>query len=226
MRSLFGNLVILCVIIAGGLYSWNHLHREASPSAVPKQALDPIAQPRYDEARQAQEAVKFAGPLAAYMEKAENDAESKLGIETLQPASQTPNPAEHVGGSVVGSSRPILQTTFRVRAAVQVPFEVPAHAATPHLIGAYQSFLKQPAAESREEDGNIEFLVLNEEQYSAFLDKRTGEAVFAADDADQQSVNTSLPPTLNQPQKYHLIFRNNSKRPQKKFVQADFRMEF
>jgi hypothetical protein len=151
-------------------------------------------------------------------------SETDTEVDTLA-APLKPNPADRVGNSVVGSTMPVLQSTFRVRAAVQVPFQVPPHAATPRLKGSYQSFLKAGSTDS-ESSADIEFLVLNEQQYVDFLSKRAGEAVFAAEDAQHQEVNAHFPPTLDRPQKYHLIFRNNSKGHEKKFVQADFHMEF
>jgi hypothetical protein len=72
----------------------------------------------------------------------------------------------------------------------------------------------------------IAFLVLNDQQFDDFVNGRAGEATFSADHARQQEVNTGLPPTMNQARKYHLLFLNNSKGKDKKFVQADFGMEF
>lgn len=146
-------------------------------------------------------------------------------METLEATPAQPVASDHVGGSVVGSSLRILHQTFRVHSTAQVTFVVPAHAATPRLRGTYESFFRQAGQES-DTDAEIELLVLNEQQFADFLNKRSGEATFSADDAHAQEVNTSLPPTLAQPEKYHLIFRNNSRGPEKKFVQADFRMEF
>ena len=120
----------------------------------------------------------------------------------------------------------ILHRTFHVQSMVQVTLVVPAHAATPRLRGSYASFFKQAGNSEGDPEAEIEFLVLNEQQFADFLNKRSGEATFSAEDAHAQDVNTSLPPTMDQPEKYHLIFRTNSHGPAKKFVQADFRMEF
>lgn len=117
---------------------------------------------------------------------------------------------------------PILQTTFRVRGAVQVP----AHAASPRLMGSHQSFLKVAGAQNRDTGAEIAFLVWNDQHFSDFLNGPAGEAAFSADDARQQEINTGVPPTMNQAQEYHLVFLNNSQGKEKKFVQADFRIEF
>lgn len=233
MRSLFGSLVVLCVVILWAAYAWNHMRHATlvAPAVPPKTtaAQEPPSASPYDPARDAH--IKLVGPLAAYVENQQGAGsvqglEAKAHVETLQAAPVKPHPADLVGNSVVGTTMPVLQSTFRVRAAVQVPFEVPPHAATPRLKGSYQSFLKQAGPTTDEGDANVELLLLNEQQYAAFLEKRAGEAVFAAEEAHQQEVNANLPPTLSQPQKYHLVFRNNSKAPARKFVQADFHMEF
>ena len=202
-----------------------------TPAVVP--AKDKWSPPTYAEAQEAQKLVTMAGPLADYMvhhqgaspsADAGPQVNSPAGI--VQDAPGTTVASDHVGGSVVGSSARILHQTFRVQSTVQVAFEVPAHAATPRLRGAYQSFVKQPGSQDSDTDAEIEFLVLNEQQFADFMNKRAGEATFSAEDAQAQEVNTSLPPTMDQPQKYHLIFHNNTRGPKKKFVSADFRMEF
>jgi hypothetical protein len=229
MRSLFGTLVTFCAIVLFGIYAWNHMKTVplVAPAVVGKPHAGDRA-PAFEESQDAQQAVKFAGPLATYMDKNGNWRENLSGsgdtqVETLESA---PNPADHVGGSVVGSTSSILHKRFRVRSAVQLSFSVPAHAATPRLRGMYQSFTNVAGTETSDSDADVEFLVLNDEQYSEFLHGRHGDATFSLDEAHVQEVNASLPPTIDQPVKYHLVFRNNTRRRGSKLVQADFRMEF
>jgi hypothetical protein len=228
MRTLFSSLVTLLVLILAASFAWTHMRQVSlvAPAAVP--AKDQSTPPTYAEAQEAQKLVTFAGPLADYMAKQEGSSpapEAGSQVETLNDAPAMPVASDHVGGSVVGTSVRILNRTFRVRSTVQLAFEVPAHAATPRLQGSYESFFKAGGKDS-DTNAEIEFLVLNEQQFADFLKQRAGEATFSADDAHAQEVNTSLPPTVGQPAKYHLIFRNNSRGPERKFVQADFRMEF
>jgi hypothetical protein len=227
MRALFGSLVILFVCIVGGSYAWKHVRQVplVAPARFPEQDSGNTATP--PEAQEAQKFVTVVGPLANYM--THQSGQSLAGadsaqMETLEPIAGKPNPADHVGGSVVGSIVPVLHRTFRVRSAVQLSFAVPAHAASPHLRGTYESFVKGPGADGA--DADVEFLVLNERQFADFLSKHAAESTFSAEDSHSQEVNAMLPPTVNQSEKYHLIFRNNSRGPGKKFVQADFRMEF
>lgn len=229
MRTLFSSLVTLFVLILAASFTWTHMRQVSlvAPAAVP--ARDQSTPPTYAEAQEAQKVVTFAGPLADYMAQHEGSSPSPQEmpqVETLQDAPARLVASDHVGGSVVGSSVRILNRTFGVRSTVQLAFEVPAHAATPTLRGTYQSFFKQAGSQNSDTDAEIEFLVLNEQQFADFLKQRAGEATFSAEDAHAQEVNTSLPPTVGQPEKYHLIFRNNSRGPERKFVRADFRMEF
>ena len=170
----------------------------------------------------------FAGPLADYVSRRQGSLEAKAATEvaTLQVLPVKPGASDHVGGSVVGTSMPILHTTFPVRGAVEVRFEVPAHAASPRLEGSYRSFRNMSGVRNDDAGAGIALLVLNERQFNDFLNGRAGEAAFAAEDARQQEVTAGLPPTMNQAQSYHLLFLNNSGGKEKKFVQADFRMEF
>ena len=232
MKSLFGALVTFCALLVFGVYAWNQMRRVplVAPAIVPKHSSAEPAS-TFDEAQQAPHAVKFAGPLATYMGKHEDPSESSgnglLGlIEDLEPAPVKPNPADHVGGSVVGSTSTILHKKFRVRSTAQLAFNVPAHAATPRLRGTYQSFVTVAGAPVSDSAADIDFLVLNDQQFADFLHGHAGDATFSVDEAHVQEVNASLPPTIDQPVKYHLVFRNTSRQRQSKLVEADFRMEF
>ena len=220
MRSLFGLLVVAFVFIVGGLYSYRRMQQVplVAPAVPPKPSEH---SKDYAEAKQAAQAVILVGPLADYMAKQEAP-KSPSGPKEVETVTWIPTASDHVGGSVVGSTTPILRKTFSVRSAVQVAFQVPAHAASPRLRGTFQS----SATPGGGADAPVDVLVLSDQQYAEFVNKRAGDAIFVAEDAPGADVNASLPPTLNEPARYHLIFRNNSRAEGKKFVKADFRMEF
>ncbi len=96
----------------------------------------------------------------------------------------------------------------------------------PNLHGNYKSFVKQLGVESNPDNANVDFLILNEEQYGDFLHGRAGEAIFSADASHDQNVNFGLPPSQDQPRKYYLVFRNIPGGEAKKLVQADFTVDF
>jgi len=218
MRSLFGLLLVAFVFIMGGLYSYRRMQQVplVAPAVSPKSSENRTS---YAEAKQAAQAVKMVGPLADYMANQEGSTPAAKEVETV---TWIPTASDHVGGSVVGSTVPILRKSFTVHSAVQVAFQVPAHASTPRLRGTFQSSAR-PGGDA---DAPVEVLVLSDQQYSEFVSQRAGDAAFQAEDAPAADINAQLPPTFNQPARYHLIFRNNSRGNGKKFVRADFRMEF
>jgi len=219
MRSLFGLLLVAFVFIMGGLYAYRRMPQV--PLVAPAVPLkSPETPPSYAEAKQAAQAVKIVGPLAEYMGKQEGA--TPAAAKDVETVTWIPTASDHVGGSVVGSTVPILRKRFTVRSAVQVAFQVPAHASTPRLRGTFQSSAR-PGGDA---DAPVEVLVLSDQQYSEFVSQRAGDAAFQAEDAPAADINAQLPPTFNQPARYHLIFRNNSRGNGKKFVRADFRMEF
>jgi len=221
MRSLFGLLTSSLILISLGVFTWNQMRKSADVAEIK-------AAPLIEQARKAQQTasgseesdhgVVLAGPLANYMANRDTDK-----IETIP---YKPVASDYVGGSVVGTSSTVLQQSFPVANTVDLPFEVPAHAYNPQFHGTFRSFaraggkpLADPAA------GDVEFLLLTDQQFADFLAGRPSEAIFSADAAHNQEVNANLPPTLNQTVRYHLIFRNSAQGV-KKVVDADFRVDY
>jgi hypothetical protein len=123
----------------------------------------------------------------------------------------------------VGSTQTVLQKTFTLKASATFPFEIPAHAVQPHLHGIFQSFVRDAKGQS-DEAANLDFLVLNQEQYDKFSHGSEGEALFSVEASHHQDVNFDLPASLDQPVKYYLVFR--SAPGAKKVVEANFRLDF
>jgi len=220
-------LVAGCVLVIGGAYVSTHRRvpvASVAPAAVAPAAEEPTPGPEasYAEARDAQQMVTITGPLADYMAR---QAPGKA--EVVQPVSRKSTDADHVGGeSLVDTSRPILHKTFEVATAANLPFEIPAHASSAKLRGTYQTFVKQGGVQSNDVVADVDFSLFNEQQYHDFLAGRPADTLLSADGAQNQEVNFSLPPTIDRPVKYYLVFRNNSRGGGKKFVQADFRVDF
>ncbi|MFY9680626.1 MAG: hypothetical protein WA424_00335 [Candidatus Sulfotelmatobacter sp.] len=137
-----------------------------------------------------------------------------------------PHPSDHVAPSPVGTSTAIVHKTFAVTSTVKFPFEVPPHAASPQLHGTYHSYAKNSGAQSGDEDGDVDLLLINEQQYADFLNGNPADAVYSVDSSHDQDVSLGLPATLDQPVRYYLVFRNGSSKAGKKVVQADFRVDF
>jgi hypothetical protein len=152
---------------------------------------------------------------------------SFAAISCQKPAA-APQPVshfEHVAPSPVGTSQTVLEKTFPLKNSATFPFEIPAHAVRPHLHGIFESFAGQLHGGS-DETANVDFLVLDEAQYSDFAGGRPGEALFSVEASHNQAVNFDLPASLDQPVKYYLIFRSSAAGGAKKVVEADFRVDF
>jgi hypothetical protein len=222
MRSVIGLMGTSLVLLVIACYGWMHVRHtadslEIQTGPIAEQARQ--AETTYSEAQDAHQSVSFAGPLATYFGK-----KGPVPVEKIQPASYKGASSDHVGGSVVGTSIPILREKFHVSSIVDLPFDVPAHASTPQLRGTFRSYIQANGKPTSDTDADVEFRLLRDEEFSNFLNAKPSEALFSADATHNQEVNTSLPPTLNKPATYHMVFLNDSRT--KKVVQADFRIDF
>ena len=222
MRAIFGLLVSTLILITLVCFTWMHLRHTADSVEVhPAPLLEKVkqAQTTYSDPQDAGQGVTMVGPLATYMSK-----QGPVAVEKVQAVEYKPTTSDRVGDSVVGTSRPILHDKFHVSVIVDLPFQVPPHAATPQLHGTFRSFVPVSGKPTSDTDADVEFHVVNEQEYSNFLSGKPSEALFSADATHDEEVNASLPPTLNKPVNYHMVFVNSSHN--KKVVEADFRLDF
>ncbi|HEX3741513.1 MAG TPA: hypothetical protein VHV29_17580 [Terriglobales bacterium] len=140
-----------------------------------------------------------------------------------EPAKPTA-PTERIP-SLAGTSQTILQKTFTLNSSTTFPFEIPAHAMQPHLHGIFESFVGKLHGPS-DDRANVEFMILNQEQEDALSGNRASDALFSAEASHNQAVNLDLPPSMNQPVKYYLVFRNPDGVKTNKAVNANFRVDF
>ncbi len=165
-------------------------------------------------------------PLADLMAKA--DGSQTTSDEPTRPWKAHPN--DHIAPSPVGTAAAVVHKTFTVTSTAQFLFEVPPHAASPQLHGTYHSFPKnsavQSAVQSADETGDIDLLLMNDQQYTDFLSGRPADVVYSVDSSHDQDVSLGLPATQDLPVRYYLVFRNTPGSPGKKVVQADFRVDF
>jgi hypothetical protein len=214
-RELPGLLVVAAVVVSGAYFGIHTLRAKTQP--IVTTASEQEAPPKSAEAQQADQMVTVAGPLANYMNKQQPTAAE------VQSRPSQPTSADHIGLSPVGTNSAVLHKTFTVQSTADFAFEIPANAATPRLHGTYQSFVRQGVAS---ESGDVEFLLMNEQQFTDSNAGRPAEALFSADASHAQDVNFSLPASRNQSAKYYLVFRNSPEGGAKKTVQADFTVDF
>jgi hypothetical protein len=226
MRSALGWLATLILIVLSA-YTWGHMRVEADPAGpgfAPDQAkrARPAEKKSGDAPDDAGQPVTMAGPLAHSM-KHPQDHSNTDQIESIEDRLAA---SDRMGGWVVSTGTIVLQKTFEVTSTMQLPFSLPARACNPQLHGSFRSYVEGGKLESDASRADIEFLVLNDEQYSHLLEGLPGNALFSAAAAHNQEVNARLPPTFDQPVTYHLVFRNQVRGARKKLVQADFRVDY
>ncbi len=117
----------------------------------------------------------------------------------------------------------VLHKTFNLDKLETFPFEIPAHALQPHLHGMFESFAGKAGGAS-DETANISFLILNEEQNADLVSNHSSDTMFSVEASHSQAVNFDLPPSMNHPVKYFLVFRNSDSKV--KIVEASFRVDF
>lgn len=223
MRSLLGLVVSSLILLFLGYSGWVHLRQstdsvELQAGSITEHARK--AQQAASEAQDGDQPITMVGPLATFMNhKGDND------LDAIETVTYKPTASDHVGDSVVGTSNKVLRQAFAVAGTVDLPFEVPAHAYNPQLHGSFRSFIQAGGAPTTA-PGDVDFVLLNDEQFTALVGGHPSDALFSADASHDQEVNANLPPTLNQPVKYHLIFRNTSPKTGKRVVQADFQIDF
>src|SRR5436305_2627249 len=87
-------------------------------------------------------------------------------------------------------------------------FDVPPHIVAPKLQGAFSSF-EQGAGGARisNESADVELLVMTEEQFEAFEQKRSAESLYAIEPSHDHGVSISLPATQGDGAHYFAVFR-------------------
>lgn len=238
MRQWFGWLVTSCVFVVLASLVWVYMRDVAAPAPFPEklqtESAPAASEPaNYEEAQEAHEMVTITGPMAQYVAKQQAGWDAGLGAtgDTAPEERRSGHPAIAVKPNIlrgeavnpdspVGTTSTVVHQSFGVVWAVNVPFELPPHAANPQLRGTYHASMRGGADQAK-----VGFLVLDEQEYEKLVSGRSSNALFAAEPACDQEVNFGLPPTRDAPVRYHLVFRNAARSPQKT-VAADFRVDF
>ncbi len=164
--------------------------------------------------------ITVAGPLANYMQQTAPPAAAEPG------ASSEPFPGDRLVESPTGTSLNLLRKTFALKTTAKFTFEIPPHASSPQLRGSYQSFVRQGGSDSSDDAADVEFLLMNEQQYAELLHNRPVDVLFFVESSHTQQVQFGLPATFNQGARYCLVFRNRSTEETTKIVHAEFRIDF
>jgi hypothetical protein len=219
MHRVFAWLLVCAALIAGYTFYQNHSSQLKMRSTEPSQEPEPKPDAQ-DPLPTTTVVGPVVSPLAEFMEKA-NPLQ-----KTEEPPPLKPHPSDLVAPSPVGTGTAIVHKTFAVTSTTQFLFQVPPHAASPQLHGTYHSFARNSGGQAPDQDGDVDLLLMNDQQYSDFLSGRPADVVYSVDASHDSDVSLGLPATLDRPAQYYLVFRSSSSSPGKKVVQADFRIDF
>ena len=150
----------------------------------------------------------------------------RAGMPSQAVAAHSPDAQPPAAASPVGTSSAIVHKTFAITSAAKFAFEVPPHAASPHLNGSYRSFMQPAGSPASDDSANVDLLLMNAEQYADFAGGHSSDVVYSVDSSHEQDIAFILPATFDKPVQYYLVFRNSAGHAGKKVVQADFRMDF
>jgi hypothetical protein len=147
-----------------------------------------------------------------------------------QPEADAPDQAASVDRIVVSKTHPpnnFLHKTFAVKTSEEFAFQVSNHSVKPVLHGSFVSFAKNKTGDLlSNETANVDLLILNDEEFEDFSHSKQGSATYTVDPAHTQTVTYALHPTVNDPENYHLVFRNSPGGARGKLVKADFTITF
>ena len=218
-------LLLVSIGLLGGVVYYRN--QSAQTRLHGEQSQDDEAKPDASfQVRAKDKMVKVAGPLAELFDKSQSD-EANAGDKPPKPVPlRKPNAADLIAPSPVGTSTAIVHKTFTVSSASNFSFQVPPHAASPQLRGRYHSFVPPSQNQSNDDPGDVDILLMNDEQYADYVHGHSADVVYSVDSSHDGDVSLGLPATLDRPAQYYLVFRNSSGSRARKAVKADFWIDF
>ncbi|SRR5258708_6998808 len=115
----------------------------------------------------------------------------------------------------------------RLDKSQKLPFEVPPHQLSPRLQGSFTSFVQgEGGARINDESADVELMVMTEDQYDAYIHKRSAESLYAIEPSHDHGVSIALPATQGEAAHYYAVFRRNNDAKTQVFVNADLSVEF
>lgn len=144
-----------------------------------------------------------------------------------EPPQETVTTVDRVAREPAKQPVNFLHKTFPVQKYAKFEFVVPPHSPRPRLLGSFKAFvIGSNGASTSDDRANVDLLLLTEDEFNAFAHDTPGLATYSIDASYTQTVDFALTATLDQPQKFYLVFRNSSGGSRSKFVDADFTLSF
>ena len=111
--------------------------------------------------------------------------------------------------------------TFKLPGYAKFEFEVPAHTLSPKILGTFKSYVSGDPNQA----AKVDLLLMTPKEFNDFRHGVSSEVGYSVPGSSGGTVDYALPATMDQPQKYYLVFRNLSK-GKSKSVEADFTATF
>jgi hypothetical protein len=140
---------------------------------------------------------------------------------TKETQEKSPDELNRVVRTATPAPNNFVHKTFKLVGYTKYEFEVPAHLISPKLQGSFKAY----AAGDPEQAASVDLLLMTPEQFNEFSHGASEEVRYSVMGSSGQTVDYSLPSTIDQPQKYYLVFRNPAKGT-RKTVEADFTASF
>jgi hypothetical protein len=135
-------------------------------------------------------------------------------------AAQAPEPLDKVERAEPPAPIQVVHKTFQVTTSAQFEFDVPQHVISPKMHGTFKAYSTSNPAEA----ASVDLLVLTPAQLED-LSNGAGEPTYSVVGSTGQTVDYALQPTMDDAQKYYLVFRNPDKRRPRN-VDAEFTVSF
>jgi hypothetical protein len=158
--------------------------------------------------------VTVVGPMAVWMREAHE--------RKVRRASASSDATQAAGNGIVPSQKleKSLHVEFALNKDTQFTFVIPPHTISPRLHGTFEAYVTDGGPETSNQAARIDVELMSPQQYDDFQQGRPGDAIFEVESADRM-VDYVLPSAYDQPQEYHLLFRDDAGRANL-FVEADF----
>ena len=135
--------------------------------------------------------------------------------------------SDHISQRDTLPPQKITRGVLKLQKSLRFPFEVPAHVIAPRIRGEFSSFVQADNRVTISDDStNVELMIMTEEQFEAFDQKRSAESFYATEPSHKQAVDLTLPTTQGMPVRYYAVFRRSSDGPGPIWLKVDLTAEF
>ena len=147
-----------------------------------------------------------------------------LGCNKAKPPEETAQP---MARTVTPPPEHFLHKTFSVQKYESFVLQIPAHCLRPRLHGDFRSFRYGDQGNRASDDAaGVDVLLLDEQQFKEFSEGPGGDATRSIQNSYERQIDWALPSSLDNPQKYYLVFSNSTGKPKTKLVEADLTLSF